>query len=452
MRSLAQVEIPAGGAFELLVLARAYRWAAARCRATRSPRRSGRRPGPRIAADLARRGPISSQTGSASCYADARCYNNLKLVSSLASVELLGTGLTAAVADGAARRPRPARPRAAPRRLARARRRSATTCRASGAAPIAGGGVLSDPPRNPLAYHALSTMMLGELNAALGDRAPRGGAARVPACVAARCSRSPRPTATSRGSAAGRARSGCRPSLPTRPRRPRSGPRRPTCAAGTSRSSTRRSRACARTTALAQAACRSSRAPSTGPTLALRRVDPYATTRGYNGLAVDALDRASATLETIDATATRVPSTRARHRAVAGAGRARDHHARPALGGARGEEPRLRRRALRLGGARDAAPRCRRPLGVDHARASVRAADGLGTIAIRVGGRPARAEWRGSRGCWPDRRVDARWLGSAGRRADRRCAERTCSGRSRTTGPSSFASARSPRGRSSPVG
>ncbi len=48
-----------------------------------------------------------------------------------------------------------------------------------------------------------------------------------------------------------------------------------------------------------------------GPMLRTRSVDTYATTRGYNGLAVDALDRAAAILSTVGGTATRVPSSRA---------------------------------------------------------------------------------------------------------------------------------------------
>ncbi len=305
---LAQVDIPAGGAFELLVLARAYRWASGALPGNPLAAAMWAKAGPRLAADLARRGPITSQSGSAKCYADARCYNNLKLVSSLASVELLGTGLTAAtptalLADAGLLG------RVLHRAGSRVPKEVGADVSRDGAAPIFGGGVLSDPPRNPLAYHALSTMMLGELNAALGDRAPKSAQ-----LAFERASRALLALAAPDGDLTWFGRGQGQVWVPAVV----------ADAAAQAAQRTTSSVERGRFLALADASLTRLRThygvgasglplvPGAvdGATLALRRVDPYATTRGYNGLAVDALDRASATLETIDATATRVPSTR----------------------------------------------------------------------------------------------------------------------------------------------
>lgn len=305
---LAQVDIPAGGAFELLVLARAYRWAAGELPSNPLAAPLWAKAGPKLAADLARRGPITSQSGSAKCYADARCYNNLKLVSSLASVELIGTGLAAAT-PSALLADTGLLGRVLHRVGSRVPKEVGSDVGRTGAAPIVGGGLLSDPPRNPLAYHALSTMMLGELNAALGDRAPK--ASRL---AFERAARALLALAAPDGDLTWFGRGQAQVWVPAVV----------ADAAAQAAQQTTSTVMRGRYLALADASLTRLRTlygvgasglplvPGAidGPTLAARKVDPYATTRGYNGLAVDALDRASATLETIDATATRVPSTR----------------------------------------------------------------------------------------------------------------------------------------------
>lgn len=91
------------------------------------------------------------------CQRRADCYNNLKLVDAVASLALVRTGLTSPLPGTRLADP-PATERAARRflgtRLLAAQRPDARITGADTAA------VLSDPSRNPLAYHALSTAML----------------------------------------------------------------------------------------------------------------------------------------------------------------------------------------------------------------------------------------------------------------------------------------------------
>ena len=305
----AQVDQPAGGAFELLVLARAYRWANGALPGDPVGGPLWEKAGPKIAADLARRGAVTAPV-TAKCYADARCYNNLKLVSSLASVELLATGLqaqspTALLAD----------PGLLGRVLHRAGSRVPKEVGADlsrvGGAGTTGAGMLSDPPRNPLAYHALSTMMLGELLSALGPDAPAATErAFQRAAVGLLLLAAPDGDLSWFGRGQGQVWV----------------PAVVADAAAQAAKRTTSSQLRGRFLALAEASLTRLRSvygvgtngfplvPGAidGPTLSARKIDSYATTRGYNGLAVDALDRAAATLETIPApaTATRVPSTR----------------------------------------------------------------------------------------------------------------------------------------------
>lgn len=305
---LAQVDKPAGGAFELLVLARAYRWANGALPSNALAAPFWQKSGPKLAADLSARGPIASQTASATCYADARCYNNLKLVSSLASLELIGTGLspassTALLADVGLRG------RVLHRLSSRVPKETGSDVTRVGEAPVSGAGVLSDPPRNPLAYHALSTMMLGEVLDELGDAAPvtalqaYGRAARALLVLAA-----PDGDVTWFGRGQGQV---WVPAITA------------AAAAGAAERTTS-SVLRGRFLALAEASLTRLRSVygvgSRGlplvpgavdaSVLGARAVDPYATTRGYNGLAVYALDRAAATLKRVGGTATRVPSER----------------------------------------------------------------------------------------------------------------------------------------------
>ncbi len=91
------------------------------------------------------------------CQRRADCYNNLKLVDAVASLALVRTGLISKV---------PGARLADPAATERAARRFLATRVPAAQRPnlgITGGGeaaVLSDPSRNPLAYHALSTAML----------------------------------------------------------------------------------------------------------------------------------------------------------------------------------------------------------------------------------------------------------------------------------------------------
>ena len=305
---LAQVDKPAGGAFELLVLARAYRWANGALPGNPLAAPFWAKAGPRLAADLASRGPIASQTASARCYSDARCYNNLKLVSSLAALELLGTGLAPASAS-ALLADIGLRGRIEHRLSSRVPKETGADVTRVGEAAVSGGGVLSDPPRNPLAYHALSTMMLGEVLDELGDAAP------APALEAyGRATRALLVLAAPDGDVTWFGRGQGQVWVPA------------ITAAAAAGAAERTSSAVLRGRFLALAETSLTRLRSSygvgtrglplvpgavdATVLATRAVDPYATTRGYNGLAVYALDRASATLKRVAATATRVPSER----------------------------------------------------------------------------------------------------------------------------------------------
>jgi hypothetical protein len=91
------------------------------------------------------------------CQRRADCYNNLKLVDAVASLALVRTGLVSSVPG--ARLADPAATERAARsfldsRVPSVQRRDLRITRGGKAA------VLSDPTRNPLAYHALSTAML----------------------------------------------------------------------------------------------------------------------------------------------------------------------------------------------------------------------------------------------------------------------------------------------------
>lgn len=304
---MAQVDVPAGGAFELLVLARAYRWADGALPSNPLAASMWAKAGPRLAADLAARGAVSSNA-SAKCYADARCYNNLKLVSSLASLELQGTGIKPSSASSLLSDPG-LLGRVLHRVGSRIPKETGNDVTRAGEAPLGGGGLLSDPPRNPFAYHALSTMMLGEVLDELGPAAPAAAtnayerATRALLVLAA-----PNGDLTYFGRGQGQVW------VPA------------VVAAASARAAEQATDDAqqGRFLALAEASLTRLRSvygvgavglplvpgASDAVTLSARQVDPYATTRGYNGLAVFALDRASATLRRVGATATRVPSQR----------------------------------------------------------------------------------------------------------------------------------------------
>ncbi|MDO9353449.1 MAG: hypothetical protein Q7T55_07130, partial [Solirubrobacteraceae bacterium] len=304
---VAQVKTPAGGAFELLILARAYRWAAGELPVDPIAAPLWAQAGPLIAADLSRRGAPTAPV-TAKCYADSRCYNNLKLVSSLGAVELSGTGLTASSPSALLADPGLV-DRVLHRLGSRVPKEVGDDVSRIGAAPIVDGGVLSDPPRNPLAYHALSTMMLGELIAALGDETPdaaREAFDRTAQALLALAAPDGDLTWFGRGQGQVWVPAVVADAAAQAAQRTTSAVDRGRFLALADASLTRLR------TLYGVGASGLPLVPGAidGPTLSARQVDPYATTRGYNGLAVDALDRAAATLETIDAAATRVPATR----------------------------------------------------------------------------------------------------------------------------------------------
>lgn len=158
---------PDDSAFELLALSDAFIWNEHNL----SKNLAWQAARPAIAAFLSVHGPIVS-SGTELCNVDPGCYDNHKLVAGVAALALLATGL-----DGAA----PTsllHDRAALRRRALDLLAQATVNTGSGARRIGkgvsftGAGILSDPTRNPLAYQALSSMMLGDGVEALGEAAP----------------------------------------------------------------------------------------------------------------------------------------------------------------------------------------------------------------------------------------------------------------------------------------
>ena len=153
------------GGFELLSLSDAYSYDAAHLAG--NPDWTKARP--RMARFLRRHGPPVSTEGL--CYASPHCYNNLKLVSAVAELALEHTGLHGYRADALLGNP----PGVRDQTLAWLRQAVGHT--GSGAYRVgdpafAGVGILSDPTENPLAYHVLSTLMLGEAIRLLGASAP----------------------------------------------------------------------------------------------------------------------------------------------------------------------------------------------------------------------------------------------------------------------------------------
>jgi hypothetical protein len=158
---LAEVAQPDGGGFELLALSEAFAWNDAHlagmgawtaARAT-------------IAAFIADHAPLVSDAGD--CYSEERCYDNLKLVAAVAELSLLQTGLP----DLTLGTPATIRVKALAA-LTQAAKNTGTDARRLGASPFRGAGILSDPGRSPLAYHVLSTLMLGQAVKRLGASAP----------------------------------------------------------------------------------------------------------------------------------------------------------------------------------------------------------------------------------------------------------------------------------------
>jgi hypothetical protein len=162
---VSEVRHPSGGSFELLGLSEAY--AFDRVHLASNPNwlaASGR-----IARFLRRRGQSISDLGL--CYTSSRCYTNLKLVSAVADLELLRTGLRGARHRALLGDPSALRARALDS-IQMAVENAGGDAYRLGSVTFAGAGILSDPSENPLAYHALSTVMLGRAILILGSQAP----------------------------------------------------------------------------------------------------------------------------------------------------------------------------------------------------------------------------------------------------------------------------------------
>jgi hypothetical protein len=165
-----EVRHPDRGGFELLDLSEAYAWNEAHL-ADQPAWRAARGA---LASFLVAHGRVISFAGP--CFTAVNCYDNLKLVAALADLELLSTGLRGESRGALLSHPVQLR-REALAALAFAARNAGSDARrtsAGGSGDYGDAGLLSDPLANPLAYHALSTMMLGRVVRALGPSAPRG--------------------------------------------------------------------------------------------------------------------------------------------------------------------------------------------------------------------------------------------------------------------------------------
>ena len=162
---LAEAADPDGGGFELLSLSEAYVWN--RTHLAGLPAWQAAQP--QLAAFLSGHDPLISDAGV--CYTTTNCYDNLKLVAAVAELALLRTGLGGSGPGTLLAAPHTLR-LGAMAKLAAAARNTGNDAAHSGRVRFAGAGILSDPAQNPLAYHALSTLMLGHAVAALGAATP----------------------------------------------------------------------------------------------------------------------------------------------------------------------------------------------------------------------------------------------------------------------------------------
>lgn len=163
---LTEVSDPDGGGFELLSLSEDFSWDQQHL----SGDPSWQAAEPQIAAFLSTHGELVSDAGV--CYTTSNCYDNLKLVAAVADLSLLHTGLTGSDPSALLARPQPLLSEALSK-LAAAAGNTGRDATHSGAVAFTGAGILSDPSQNPLAYHSLSTLMLGHAVLALGAGAPR---------------------------------------------------------------------------------------------------------------------------------------------------------------------------------------------------------------------------------------------------------------------------------------
>jgi hypothetical protein len=162
---LYEIARPDGGGFELLSLAEDYVWNQAHLAGDPAWQAAQ----PQLAAFLSTHGALVS--GAGVCYTTSNCYDNLKLVAAVAELALLRTGLASAAPGALLDAPHTLR-LGALAKLAAAASNTGRDATHSGTVDFAGAGILSDPGQNPLAYHALSTLMLGHAVAALGVHTP----------------------------------------------------------------------------------------------------------------------------------------------------------------------------------------------------------------------------------------------------------------------------------------
>lgn len=302
------VERPVGGSFEPLVLAEAYRWGQANLPSSAIGAGPWSVLEPQLRNDLlGRRSPVTG--AAARCLAIPSCWINLKLVGALSSLQLLGTGLRSTTPGALL-----ADPDLGKRTLTdlgvRVPIRTDSAVTRTGGAQIEEGGILSDPPRNPLAYHALSAAFLGRAVDELGDGTP-------PRTVAAldRTTRALLALAAPDGDLSwfGRGQGqvwvravAAEAAARAARRAPGGSPTR-----GRALALVERELAFLRTQQVAATgAFELVPGASTGDVLKARGIDSYATMRGYNGLAVDALDRIPALLAGIEGAASRLPASR----------------------------------------------------------------------------------------------------------------------------------------------
>ena len=163
---LAEVADPDGGGFELLSLSEAYLWNQAHLAGDPAWEAAQ----PQLAAFLSAHGPLISDAGV--CYTTTNCYDNLKLVAAVAELSLLRTKVAASGPAAILTAPHTLR-LGAMAKLAAAASNTGRDAVRSGAVGFTGAGILSDPAQNPLAYHALSTLMLGHAVLGLGAGTPR---------------------------------------------------------------------------------------------------------------------------------------------------------------------------------------------------------------------------------------------------------------------------------------
>lgn len=165
---LNELTTPNGGGFEELNLAGAYIWNQKNL--ANSPSWQAARP--TIAKYLADHPKTRTSDGAAACYANIHCWTNLKLVEAYANIELLDTGLHGG-SSTASLNHRPALSQNAKQLIEQAAQNTSHNAKHLGSEHFNNAGILSDPTRNPLAYQELSTMMLGRVMDALGNKTPR---------------------------------------------------------------------------------------------------------------------------------------------------------------------------------------------------------------------------------------------------------------------------------------